>query len=506
MPKQPAIQLLLFAVLASILFAFMFGIHNIIYLAGSLGDQLNYANVARNLATTGHFIQHGQFEGTGNIILPGILTSEHTRLYVPGFYLILAGFFKLFGYSPINAVLPNIIIHILATGLTFHIAKKLYDEKTAFFSAIIFFIFPFNVFTAFSCMGDIVLPFAALTSFAIFLALPTRTRVWSIPLLVGFVYLFRQTGLFMIIPLLGYYYDNTPNSRWWHLLLALFATIFFCHLLNDWQTHVGLSRVHFLDVLSTGHINYANAYPEVSTLKVLPTIDIIKLIFNHTISNIITFFKSFNGIKPTINFLAETSFAMMFVMLIFASIGSLKNIYRETFALSCCLFLIVISAADIIYYMGILRTFMRMTMISFPFVIIQAVRFRPTHSKIGFGFICLLSAVTIQIGSHRLRHNQKYVHQFDNFMHKVNPSPTGLIACPTMFFRPYAFDHYPQLMSFVPANRQTLQLLNNKYPISTIVIPAKDLGSTITQRDINEIGLHLTQKIAFWQSDYLVFK
>lgn len=506
MTQRPALTLSLFAIFASILFAFMFDINHVIYLAGSLGDQLNYVNVSRNLVNYGHFIIHGQFEGSGNIIIPGLLTSEGTRLYFPGFYLILAGFFKLFGYSPAKAILPNIMMYISGTLLTFFIGKKLYSEKIGFWSAVIFFLLPLNTFTAFTCMGDIALPFMALLMFALFLMTPQKYRALCIPFMVGAVFIFRQTGLFFLIPLLGYYADQNQKNHWWHFVLLIASTIILCHLLSVWQTHAGQAKVHFLDVLSTGHLDYTNAFPEVKHLNSLAFFDIVKLITNHTIDNFRDFFSSFHGIKPDINFLAEVSFISMFIMFLIASFYSIKQIKKEYFAASCCLFLLAVAAADMVYYIGMVRTLLRMSMISFPFVIIQAVRFLPTKRALLFSIFFIISSYAIIVGSHKLRHNQKYVSQFYNFMHKVNPKPTGLVATPTMFFRPYGFDHYPQLMSFVPANKKTLFLLHKKYPISTIVIPEKDLGHTISRADINAIGLHQTKTIKFWNENYYIFQ
>src|ERR1700722_1186401 len=78
-------------------FYYLFDAGNIHFVPSFLNDQINYITVTRHLVDFGHFIIPNQYQGIGSIIVPDFLKLKTTRLYMPGYYLYSAIFYKLMG-------------------------------------------------------------------------------------------------------------------------------------------------------------------------------------------------------------------------------------------------------------------------------------------------------------------------------------------------------------------------------------------------------------------------
>lgn len=81
-------------------------------------------------------------------MLYGTLTSTSTGsadIHPLGYYILLWGWINLFGTSIFVARIFSIIINLISLALVYKITKKLFNEQTANFAAVLFSILPFQI-------------------------------------------------------------------------------------------------------------------------------------------------------------------------------------------------------------------------------------------------------------------------------------------------------------------------------------------------------------------------
>jgi hypothetical protein len=131
-------------------------------LQGTLNDQVGYISVARHLA-----------DGRGlesSLLYPSLLRQavRKNTLYMPGFYWALSIPYRWFGYSVTASFVPAIAGYVLACGLTFWIAWKIYGEGVAVWACALVAFFPLSLVFAFSAMAETAVVAAGLVGFGVF--------------------------------------------------------------------------------------------------------------------------------------------------------------------------------------------------------------------------------------------------------------------------------------------------------------------------------------------------
>ncbi len=149
-------------------------------------DQYGYITVARNLATTG--------EMTASIIYPSFLLYPKNFAYMPGYYIELAGVFKLLGFGTFQALLPSRLSLVLAAVAAFLLARKLYGPGVGWLAALLTLTLPAHLLYSQLAQTEMACTAAVIGALAIFVLSPAKSMSFIGPLLVAGAVLIRETN------------------------------------------------------------------------------------------------------------------------------------------------------------------------------------------------------------------------------------------------------------------------------------------------------------------------
>ena len=177
--------------------------------AGS--DDREYASIARNIVNGKGIVRNLAYPVDINFFdkLP---IPEF--MHPPGYPLILAGFFKLFGISDFAALLPSHLSYFILVLLIFFFTKRFLEIKTATTAAVIL-IFNKEILDA----SIVALSEAAYTLlFFLFLILFVKAKslkaLFVSAILFGLSHLIRENLYPLLIPLFVYLYFYPDLPRW----------------------------------------------------------------------------------------------------------------------------------------------------------------------------------------------------------------------------------------------------------------------------------------------------
>jgi 4-amino-4-deoxy-L-arabinose transferase-like glycosyltransferase len=144
-------------------------------------------------------------QGNGYRVFPD--TSE-TLIREPGYVLLLAGIFSLFGRSLLAAQIVNVLLSLATAYVVLRLAQKIVNEKTAHLIAVLVFLFYPAVMLAETRGGlETFLAFwTAVFAFSFYRALESDTlRDYAIMgILLGVLLLVRGTAILFPLFILGY--------------------------------------------------------------------------------------------------------------------------------------------------------------------------------------------------------------------------------------------------------------------------------------------------------------
>jgi len=204
---------------------FLFNAGSLHFHPNFLSDQINYVNTTRNLVNYGHFIIPGQFQGTGTGILPGLIFQDNTRLYMPGYYIFSAIFYKIFGQKGCAFILPNIIAYLISIVLIYIFVIKNYSRDAALLSMVLFVFFPLNIFFSLTAMSEMSIMLFFFITFNLAVRLRNKFELFFLPVLITLACLFRQTGLFLLIPIVGFLLDRGRLKQFWKIPLIVISSL-----------------------------------------------------------------------------------------------------------------------------------------------------------------------------------------------------------------------------------------------------------------------------------------
>ena len=175
-------------------------------------DDREYASIARNIVNGKGIVRNSIYPADINFFkkLP---VPEF--VHPPGYPLIIAGFFKLFGISDFVALLPSYLSYFILLILLFYFAKKYLDIKTAAIAAVIFIfnkeILDYSI-TAFS--EGAYTPFFFLF-FTLLVKAKSLRMIFIAGLLLGISHLIRQNVYAFLVPSLVYLWfcPDLPRSK-----------------------------------------------------------------------------------------------------------------------------------------------------------------------------------------------------------------------------------------------------------------------------------------------------
>ena len=203
----------LLLLLAGIIWTGYYSVHA----TGILGsDDREYASIARNIA-----------DGKGvvrNLVCP-IDLQFFERLPIPefihppGYPVIIAGFFKLFGISDGAALLPSCLSYLILILLFFFFAKRHLEIRTAVL-ATLGLIFNREILgVSLVVLSEEVYTLAFFVFFVVMVEAKSLREIFIGGLLLGASHLIRENIYPFLLPLVAYLYFYPDIPRWKKMLL-----------------------------------------------------------------------------------------------------------------------------------------------------------------------------------------------------------------------------------------------------------------------------------------------
>lgn len=475
----------------------------------TLNDQVGYVVVGRNLA------DHGSLES--NLVIPSVLNQSTTKntLYMPGHYWLLGATYRALGFSVAHSFLPGILAFFASVSLLFVITWKLHGKTSAYYSCILFIFFPPNMIYSFTAMAEMPLVAAGLLAFAVFLLLPPRAKLAVGPLLVAIPLSFRETGALVTIPMAWMLFKS--KSGGWKVATA-FVLLSAMVVLLVLASPIGAGRPSLMRAnvflggsfdavyadafaaqkVNAGALNWtlaivrkfkANALdlliPHLSAgVPALPEYFSVLFVLSGIPLGVVVWYKSWSDLGLAV--------ALMVAAFLVLLLGTYTVwIYRGAR-------LLLMTEPFVAALWG--ATVAQMSPKKLPCRAIQAV----TLAFAVFGLV-----VVYNVFKSEPETNQEAARD-TAFLESLVPDPRRLLVSPFWISLDYAAKHYPVRWSHVPANLETLKLLDRAYPIGTIVLPKP--GATIVPREklrpaeILAIGLVQAPEVSYHGITFEVFK
>ena len=178
-------------------------------------DQVDYVTGARTLLRTGSW--------DSSLIFPSLAGQPYTRnsYYLPGHFLLLAASYLCFGYGTVQSILPCVVSFVLTPPLIYLAARRLWDRRSGWLAAVVFWMVPFHVFFSLTAMCE--LTFVAMGALAIcaFVYVPDRWKVVAGPFCLVPPFLCRESGAVLVLVMAALVYARSRRLRDSVLLVVL---------------------------------------------------------------------------------------------------------------------------------------------------------------------------------------------------------------------------------------------------------------------------------------------
>ncbi len=466
-----------------------------LHVSGRFVDQGNYISTARVLVDTG--------ELRCGLIFPAHLERENWRPYMPGHYLSLALSYAVFGYGVFTSLLPNLVAFVLATTATFLIGRELYGLRAGLLAGALFALFPGNLTYAFTAMAELTFTAAGALALAAFLRLPERWRAEGGMLLLALPFLFRETGALLVLPMLGLLLQNGRGKKNLRnaLLLGLLA-VGFLYVVNVWQTAQGKGAVP-LSWVTEGKFNYMDAFaPEPARLS--PG-EWIAALFDNAGRNAAETAEQFRDQGFQMSVVGHWTIVGLIGVSLCAGVLRRK---RESFPLGVAALGLVLLAMVYFLYDVKGQKGMRSMLFAFPcLAVVAGSAFERVFLGRGPGGAGLravryasgaLVTLVLLAGAHLTTVlSGRELSNLDGIadsatrvlreLHAANPDLA--VVAPHEMMMDFIVSAYPTPVSFPPANEQTLELLDQKHPIGTLVFNKRFFGTDLSKEALQALSL-----------------
>jgi len=174
-------------------------------------DDREYASIARNIVNGKGIVR--------NFIYPVDINFFEKLpvpefMHPPGYPLILAGFFKLFGMSDFAALLPSYLSYFVLLVLLIYFVKRYLDIKTAILAGVML-IFSREILNAsLVALSEAIYTLAFFLFFILLVHAKSLRSVLIAGILLGVSHLIRENIYPFLIPLLVYLYFYPDLTRW----------------------------------------------------------------------------------------------------------------------------------------------------------------------------------------------------------------------------------------------------------------------------------------------------
>ena len=474
-----------------------------------LNDQVGYITAARTLSQTGRLQSH--------IIYPSTLYQKTTKdyLYLPGHYYALAASYSIFRYGILQSYLPNLAAYLFCAVCLYLIGTRLYSIRLGFIAAALFILFPINILYAYTGMSEMTMVFSALLPVLIFIYLPERWRPALGGLALIIPLLFRETAIFLVIPL--------------GLLIFRFQKKYLFPAIIFVTISLAVSGIVLSSGIATGRpsLLLANIFDErfetvyrdaVAMRSISPEIgDWLPAVAEKIQTNLEFLINPV--LKLDFSFDLILFYLVLFLMLVNIVVGWRR---REMLLLSSglfsfCVFLALLSFYAIFSYRGL-----RVMLFTLPLSLLGSAQI--LHSALAervsksaraifrfapfalFAGLAVVSLVMTALMANRFTSMDSLDDQNLAFMEQLGHDDQTLLVAPYEFSLNYVYRHYPVRFSFVPKNRETLELLAQGYAIGSLVLPRVEFEDHFSATDFERYGLAYSETVEYGGEAYLVWR
>jgi 4-amino-4-deoxy-L-arabinose transferase-like glycosyltransferase len=178
-------------------------------IAGS--DDRGYAEIARNIVNGKGIVRNFMYPVDINFFkrLP---VPEF--VHPPGYPLILAGFFKLFGISDFVALLPSYLAYFVLSIFLFYFVKRFVDVRTAVMAAVIFIFNKEILDASLVALSEAVYMLMFFLFFVFMIKAKSLKGIFIAGILLGVSHLLRENIYPFLVPLFVYLYFFPDLPRW----------------------------------------------------------------------------------------------------------------------------------------------------------------------------------------------------------------------------------------------------------------------------------------------------
>ncbi len=204
---SPRWHIIFLLLLAGLVWGGFFAIHTN-EIAGS--DDREYASIARNIVNgkgvVRNFIYPVDINFFEKLPVPDFV-------HPPGYPLILAGFFKLFGISDFIALIPSYISYFILVLLVFYFARRYLEIKKAVFASILFVFNREILNMSLIGLSEIVYTLIFFLFFILFIKADSLKSLCLSGIMLGIGHLIRENIYPLLVPTLVYLYIYTDTPR-----------------------------------------------------------------------------------------------------------------------------------------------------------------------------------------------------------------------------------------------------------------------------------------------------
>ncbi len=174
-------------------------------------DDREYTSIARNIVNGKGIVRNFVYPLDINFFekVPPVPEFMHP----PGYPLLLAGFFKVFGISDFTALLPSYLCYFILLVLLLYFAKRYLDVKTAMVAGVIFIFNKEILDASLVALSEGVYTVAFFLFFTLLVRVKSLRSVFVVGILLGVSHLIRENIYPFLIPVLVYLYFYPDLSR-----------------------------------------------------------------------------------------------------------------------------------------------------------------------------------------------------------------------------------------------------------------------------------------------------
>lgn len=470
-----------------------------------LCDQGMYITAARQYLDTG-ILQTTYWPS------PQLAEGKRNFYYMPGYPVILAGVYSLFGYGVLQSLLPTALLFILCCMLCYHIGLKLYSSFAGWIAMILFSFYPFLHLFTLTAMSDVPVVASLLVSLAIFLQLSPRWQLiigWTLPPLA---FLFRETSAVVVFPMCAVILNRPQSSgRWKAVFCLLFTSLTAMAILYLSPISTTRDSLMFYNI-----IVYQNDPELIETQPLGSQQNPKREVFLHrvlerTVQNTLDLLKS---LKLDIRSLEW----MMILLAVPVGIWLFLR-YQDYFMLSIAqaafLMLLALVSLYVTSHIGKRHVLALVPLVSIMYGQIAALCI-PVHWR--NRFLGLLMVIIVPLTIFFVHNDWKTYHTIDKYfdtmqveLESIGHNDRTVLMTPYIAVS-YSIEHYPVKLVGVSYTRAKLEAALATTNITTIVIPASidgtfdKLTTKLTDGDLETLGFRLVRAIRVMDQNYQVYQ